>query len=91
MTVILNVPSELDDQLKQLAQAEGMSLEAYLARLIAESVITRSGRAASKLLRAWEEEDLTNDPQEVARREHEWEALKTALNAHRSSQRALFP
>jgi hypothetical protein len=91
VTVTFDVPPELDEQLKELARAEGMTIETYLTRLVAQAVSAQPGRAASTLLQAWEAEDFTEDPEELARREREWEALKEALNANRSSERTLFP
>lgn len=91
MTLTLDLPPELDSQLKELARAEGMTLETYLARLLAEAVNTRPTQDAAALLRAWEEEDATADPGELACRQREWEAFKAALNAAHSSDRVLFP
>ena len=45
------------------------------------------------LLDEWEAEDATDDPQELARREQEWETLKQNLNANRcaTGERLHFP
>jgi hypothetical protein len=53
--------------------------------------LTLDVQAAAALLREWEEEDSTADPDELARRQREWEAFKAALNAAHSSDHALFP
>jgi len=47
-------------------------------------------RSLRALFDEWDREDMTNDPQELARRAAEWEELKKALNANRGSGRKLF-
>ncbi len=45
------------------------------------------------LLTQWDEEDATDEPIELARREQKWEQLKENLNANRraTGERLLFP
>jgi hypothetical protein len=47
-------------------------------------------KALRAMFASWQAEDATDDPQELARRPREWEQLKTALNANRTSGRKLF-
>jgi hypothetical protein len=46
----------------------------------------------AELFAAWAEEDATEDAQEIARRNAEWETLKSSLNANRlaSGEEPLF-
>src|SRR5262249_10253778 len=49
--------------------------------------------ATLALLDAWDAEDATDDPDELARREAEWEELQANLNTNRTAtgERPLFP
>jgi hypothetical protein len=91
MSVTLDLEPSLDEQLRALAEAEGISVEQYLGRLIRGAVGTRSGAAGVALLRSWEEEDSTQDPEEIARRQRDWDAFREAMNRSHSSNRILFP
>lgn len=91
MTVTLDLEPELDSHLRALAEAQGLSVEQYLRRLIRDAVQTRSGGAALELLQSWEREDETDDAEELARRRRDWEAFREAMNRSHSSHRTLFP
>ena len=51
----------------------------------------KKNQAARELLRAWREEDATDDPEQIAQSEAEWEELKKSMNENHSSNRVLFP
>jgi len=53
--------------------------------------LTLNVQVTAALLREWEEEDSTADPEELAWRQREWEAFKAALNVAHASDRVLFP
>ncbi len=91
MTVELKLRPELDVQLRGLAEANGLTIEEYLATLIEDSLPKGRPDTALALLEAWKEEDATDDPEELERREIEWTAFKDALNEGHSSDRILFP
>lgn len=91
MTLTLELEPELDSHLRAIAQADGVSVEQYLRRLIADTVHSGSGKSAVMLLQRWEREDATEDAEEIARRERDWEAFQESLNRSHSSNRALFP
>lgn len=91
MTVNLDLEPELDSHLRALAEAERVSVEDYLRRLIRDAVHARSGAAASALLQKWQREDATEDSEELARRRRDWEAFREAMNRSHSSHRLLFP
>ncbi len=91
MTVTLNLGPELDDDLQAMARAKGVSVEEYVKSLVAEAVRRQSGKAAVALLREWESEDATDDPEELARRESDWKAFREAMNRSHTSDRILYP
>ena len=51
----------------------------------------KKNQAARELLRAWREEDATDDPEQIAQSEAEWEEFKKSMNENHSSNRVLFP
>ena len=91
MTVTIDLKPDLDRRLRQLAQANGLAIEAYLVELIENTLPGQRHEAAVELLSRWSEEDATQDPDEIEARRGEWESLKTRLNQEHSSERVLFP
>lgn len=91
MTVTLELEPELDSHLRSRAEAEGISIEQYLRRLIRDVVEPRCGEEAVALLDRWAIEDATEDAEEIERRRRDWEAFRDALNRSHSSRRILFP
>lgn len=91
MTLTLDLEPELDSHLRDLAQAEGLSVEQYVRRLVAQAVQRRSSDGALALLREWESEDATDDPEEIARRRQEWGAFRESMNRSHPSYRTLYP
>ena len=43
------------------------------------------------MLRRWDEEDKTDDPEEIARRQAELDELMAAMNESHTSNRVIFP
>ena len=43
------------------------------------------------MLKEWDEEDKTDDPEEIARRQAELDEFKMAMNESHTSSRILFP
>jgi hypothetical protein len=92
MTLTVELEPALNSSLRALAQAEGVSVERYLQRLIAQAVERRRcGGGALALLQDWDSEDATEDRAELARRERDWQAFREGLNRSHSSDRLLFP
>ncbi len=91
MTLTVEIEPELDSLLRKLAEAEGVSVEQYVRRLVARAVRTRSGSGALALLREWDSEDATDDPEEAVHRKRDWEAFREAMNRSHSSDRVLYP
>ena len=85
---------ELEKRLTEEASRHGVDAVEYARRLI-EQHLPRSeplpGQATLDLFARWDEEDATEDPAEISRRESQWEELKRALNESHSSDRKLFP
>lgn len=90
MTITVEVKPELSVHLQKLAQANGVSVETYLARVIEDVVPRITKRSAVELLDSWEEEDATRDPAKLEQRRADWEAFKRAVNEARSSDRLLY-
>jgi len=57
---------------------------------VADDSAAERVKALREMFASWDVEDATDDPQEIARRQQEWEELKQALNANRTSGRKLF-
>lgn len=43
------------------------------------------------MLKEWDEEDKTDDPEEIARRQAEWEEFRMGMNVVHTSDRVIFP
>jgi hypothetical protein len=90
--------SEQTTVLKAEADAGGTNERGVLDSLNAGLLknnddVKPENRGLIELLDAWSEEDATEDPEELQRREVEWQALKSGLNANRAEngERPLFP
>jgi hypothetical protein len=61
--------------------------------LVAQLPPERPGDRTLALFAQWEAEDATDDPEEIARRNREWEEFKSNINATRAETgaRILFP
>lgn len=104
MTVTLNLRPEVEAEIAQKAVAQGATLPDYIEKLIAEAVKRqplppllspeeqrKKNQAAIDMLNEWDEEDKTDDPEEIARRQAEWEAFKKGMNENHSSNRIIYP
>ena len=91
MTFKIDLRPELSAQLRESAEANGLTVEEYLSQLIEEAVPVPRRKAALSLLDAWEKEDATDDREELDKRHEEWASFKTAMNKGHSSDRVLFP
>jgi len=89
MTLTLNLPPEVEAALAEDARRKGTTPEELaLDNLRQEYVLpTAAKRFVSPMLALfaqWEAEDATDDPEEIARRNREWEETKANLEANRS-------
>ncbi len=83
MTVILELPAQVEQRVRAQAAARGMSLTTYLESVIAESANRQlPGDPRLVLFAEWEAEDRTDDPQEIESRTREWEEMKANLPRH---------
>jgi len=106
MTLTLELTPEVEARLRRKAAREGQDIAAYLLAVadreaqeetaplpqVTNEAQRVKNQAALDMLSAWDKEDETDDPAEVARREAEWEQFKTGMNAaHSSSGRVIYP
>jgi predicted DNA-binding protein len=93
MGLMIDLSPEVQTRLQQEATRRGINKEEYARQLIETHLPDAEGTALSNLMQSWIEEDATDDPEELERREAEWQELKDNLNAHRAAtgQRLLFP
>jgi predicted DNA-binding protein len=93
MTLSIELSPELTDRLEQAAKQQGLEPIEYARRLIEIHLPDAKGLALADLMHQWIQEDATEDPEEIARRDAEWEELRANLNANRAAagERPLFP
>lgn len=94
MTLVIELTPEEEARLQAAARDHGIEPIECARRLLTESLPpVKRGDATLALFAAWDAEDATDDPQEIARREREWEELKAQMNATRAELGAepLFP
>ena len=94
MTLSIELTPDDERQLKAEAARKGVAPEEYARALIRERLGQRTlptDHSLSNLFAKWDEEDATTDPEEITRRQQEWEELKASMNAHHGSHRVLFP
>ncbi|MEB3282040.1 MAG: hypothetical protein VKK42_24285 [Lyngbya sp.] len=86
MTLILNLTPELEQYLKQKAEQQGLSVEAYALQLLTEQILVAKKQAkAVNLLQSWLEEEDVQEQTETG------EYLIQSLDEDRLSHRKLFP
>ena len=51
----------------------------------------KKNQAAIEMLHRWDEEDKTDDPEEIARRQAELDEFKAAMNESHTSNRVIYP
>ena len=51
----------------------------------------KRNQGAIDLLNQWREEDATDDPQEIAQRQAEWQEFKQGMNENSLSGRVIYP
>jgi len=91
MTVAISLSAETERRLSTQARREGVDLATLAARLLeeeakrlaADAPAPRPNQATLDLLAQWDQEDQTNDPQEIARRERELREFMEGMNRAR--------
>jgi hypothetical protein len=93
MTLQISLAREFEDRLRKDAARLGIGEAEYAKRLLESSLSTGAdglsdANAASidptiALFKRWDKEDETSDPDEIARREAEFEEFKDGMNRNR--------
>lgn len=101
MTLIIDIPRELEQRLESAARKEGATPADLAQRLLAENLPPAERSPSDEtpnastiaMIDRWLEEDATDDPEEIAQAEADLRALMEALNQNRAAggQRLLFP
>ncbi|MCG5058521.1 MAG: hypothetical protein KA714_11090 [Limnoraphis sp. WC205] len=86
MTLTLNLTPELEQYLKQKAEQQGLSVEAYALQLLTEQILVAKKQAKTvNLLQSWLEEEDVQEQTETG------EYLILSLDEDRLSHRKIFP
>jgi hypothetical protein len=94
MTLQIDLTADEEARLRAAAQEQGVDPTECARRVLSEHLPSlKPGEATRALFAAWAEEDATDDPEEIKRRNQEWEELKAQMNATRAELGAepLFP
>lgn len=95
MTLNISLSPQAEEKLKAKAAALGEPLDAFASRVLEAAVSTlpprRTDQETISLLRSWNEEDATTDPEEIASRQRDWEEFAASINDHHSSDRKVYP
>ena len=94
--------SEPKVEATQPAVAVEPTLQERIDAIIAEAIRNASpplsaeeqrikNQAAIDMLRQWREEDATDDPEELARHEADWQEFKKGMNENSLSGRVIYP
>ncbi len=102
MAITLDLKSEIKAEAPRETATGGAALQEHINKMIAEAVKRqppplsreeqrKKNQAVIDLLHEWDEEDKTDDPEEIARRQAEWEEFKAGMNAAHTSNRIIYP
>jgi hypothetical protein len=86
MTLTIDLTPEEEARLAIAARKEGVAPPECAKRVLtAHLPPLRPGDATLALFASWEAEDGTDDPEELATRNGEWEELKRGMNGNRAA------
>ena len=86
MALTLNLTSEIEQYLSQKAREKGLSLEAYVLKLLKDTILEQEKQTKLvNLLQSWIDEEDEQEQKETG------EYLIEALDQDRLSERPLFP
>lgn len=86
MSLILNLPPQLEKYLVQEAKQKGLSVETYTLQILQEYILPKEKQTQLvNLLQSWMDEGDADEQQETG------EYLIEALDKDRLSERKLFP
>lgn len=79
MELTIQLPNDVANKLRREAERLGVEPQRYAVQII-QRHLPVDDRATSlhDLFAQWAAEDATDDPRELAHRQHEWEELKRA-------------
>ncbi|HET6249381.1 MAG TPA: hypothetical protein VFE47_16915 [Tepidisphaeraceae bacterium] len=84
--MVIELSADAETRLKEVALRRGIAADQLVEELIREAAAktqVRPGESTLALFDEWEREDATDDPQEIARRQAEFDELKRAMNQTR--------
>ena len=82
LTIVL--PPETENRLEGEASRHGVAPADYARKLIEDGLAKRNvDQVSIDLLDKWERENATDDPEEIARRQIEFEEFKGGMNRNR--------
>jgi hypothetical protein len=92
MSIIVELAPEKEKALYEEARRRGVDSHEYARQLIEAHLPDPENIALAHLMQDWIEEDATDEPAEMERRDAEWQELKAGLNANRAAagERPLF-
>ena len=86
MTLTIELTPEEEARLQAAARSAGMDVAECARRVLAEHLPSAApGQATRDLMRAWWEEDATDDPEEFRKAEEELAEFKAAMNETRAA------
>jgi predicted outer membrane protein len=94
MTLTIDLTLEEEARLQAAARSAGIDVAECARRVLTEHLPPAvPGQATRDLLRAWLEEDATDDPEEIRKAEEELARFKQAMNETRAAAgaRLLYP
>ena len=96
MELTIELTHEEETRLRELAAGRGVPPEEVVTEAVKRLLplpVDQRNLNLVELLEQWREEDATDDEEELARRDQEWEEHKTNMNKNRAAtgERPLFP
>jgi hypothetical protein len=94
MTLNIALSPQIEARLREKAAAVGEPVDAYALRILEQAAAAPApqiDQGTVDLLRAWNVEDATVDPGEIASRQREWDEFAASINAHHPSNRKIYP
>lgn len=82
MTLQINLPPDLNARLEAQASSLGLDTVEYAKKLIEDNLPTPN-QSTLELFKKWDEEDATDDPAEIERRNREAEGFMQSLARNR--------
>jgi hypothetical protein len=94
MTLKIDLSPEFEARLKEAALRQGLDETEFAKKILETSVappVPVRDQGTLDMLAEWDAEDATDDPEEIARRQAEWQEFKKAMNEDSLSGRTIYP